>query len=747
MDEIRASDHPIAAPPRVAAMRLSRRALLRRVGGGAVAIAALLGAGLTALDDGETVPRGVGVAGVPLGGLTPEAALARLDDRIRHYLARPLDVQPDDGPGGAARWQIAPAELGLALDPIATVAEALVAGRPGPFPWSARDLPLPATLDDARLVAALHAWAGAVTAPPVDARFWPGEDGGLAIVPDRAGRGIDVDRTKAAILAHAAALGEGPVALALVSVPADITAALLRTVEAQAMAVVREPPTLRLGDRRWPVEGSSLAAALRYRRDGDRLVPGLDPAPLHSLLAHVAAEVARPGVDPRLTLGADGRYTILPSEPGEALDEAATLAALEAALAAGGREASVVLAPQHPAVAAADLAPLYARLDAILNTPLVVAFEEYRRTFGRADLFPLLVLAAAPEEPGGVALGIDAAQVRALAETVAAELDQEVRDAQFAWVEGAVREVVPSRDGRVVQIEATSDALAAVILAASGQATPIVAVTPPGVPSATRSEIVITDRLGAGRTDYRFSIPSRAWNVELAVQRLDGALIPPGATFSFNRQVGAQTVANGYREAYGIALVGGSGPGTGQVQTVSSVAGGICQVSTTLFQAAYRAGLPIEERNWHLYWIESYGPPHSPTGLKGLDATVDDQSGLDFRFVNTTGGWLALEAVADGALARIALYGQDPGWDVRIDEPLITNPRPADPTPRIERTHDLPPGEELAIEHAVDGFDAANRTVVTARDGALLRDVTFRSSYVPSRNVTQVGVPADEPLE
>ena len=747
MSEIRASEHPIAAPPLRAAARLSRRVLLRRAGGGAVAfaVAALLGAGLGARDDDGVVPRGVAVAGVPLGGLAPEAALARLDDRARRYLARSLDVRAEDGRGGAARWQIAPADLGLALDTAAAVAAALAGRRPEPFPWSARDLPLPATLDDTRLVAALHAWAGAVTAPPVDARFRPEAGGGLAIAPDRAGRGIDAERTQAALLAHATALGAGPVALALVPVPADITAALLRTVEAQAVAVVREPPTLRLGDRRWPVAKEALITALRYRREGDRLVPALDPAPLRPLLAAIASAVARPGADARLALGADGRYTILPGEPGEALDEAATLEVLAAALAARGREAPVALAPQYPAVAAADLAPLYARLDAILNTPLVAAFEEYRRTLGRDDLFPLLVLAAAPEQPGGVAIGIDAARVRALAEAVAAALDREVRDAQFAWVDGAVREVVPSRDGRVVQLDPTADALAAAILAASGQATPIVAVTPPGVPSAARSAMVITDRLGAGRTDYGFSIPSRAWNVELAVQRLDGALIPPGATFSFNRQVGAQTVANGYREAYGIALVGGGGPGTGEVKTVSSVAGGICQVSTTLFQAAYRAGLPIEERNWHFYWIEGYGPPGSPTGLRGLDATVDDQSGLDFRFTNTTGGWLAVEAAADGARVRVALYGRDPGWTVRLDDPAITNGRPADPTPQIERTHDLPPGEELVVEHAVDGFDAANRVRVLDRDGGVIRDVTFTSNYYPSRNVTQVGVLAGEP--
>ena len=233
--------------------------------------------------------------------------------------------------------------------------------------------------------------------------------------------------------------------------------------------------------------------------------------------------------------------------------------------------------------------------------------------------------------------------------------------------------------------------------------------------------------------------------MELAIERLDGALIPPGAIFSFNGSVGEQTIENGYKEGYGIALVGGTPGSGGEVKTVSSIGGGICQVSTILFQVIYRAGLPIEERNWHLYWIPSYGAP--PSGLQGLDATVDSASGLDFKFRNSTGGWLAIEAVADGAEMRIALYGVDPGWTVVVADPAITNERPADPTPVIEKTHDLAPGERIAIEHAVDGFDAANQVLVTDKTGKVVREATFTSNYYPSRNVTQVGVPADAPLD
>src|SRR5205823_379362 len=303
-----------------------------------------------------------------------------------------------------------------------------------------------------------------------------------------------------------------------------------------------------------------------------------------------------------------------------------------------------------------------------------------------------LLFTKQPGKPEKVAITLDPDGVRALTQVIARDLNQGVRNAQFKWVDGTVKDVVTSQDGREVQFAATDAALSKAILGATGAATPAVTVTPPTIASSDKAKMVITDRLGFSKTDYSFSIPNRRHNVELAMERLDGALIPPGATFSFNETIGAQTVANGYQEAYGIALVAGPGGKPGQPKTVTSVGGGICQVATTLFQAVFRSGVPIEERNWHLYWIPSYGAP--PAGLQGLDATVDDQSGLDFKFTNTTGNWMAIEAVADGSYARIAVYGKDPGWDVVIDPPVITNERKADPKPVLEKTHDLPPGQE-----------------------------------------------------
>lgn len=740
---------------------LSRRDFLRRLGFGgvgAVAGAALLasGAGVayTRSYDGEVYP-GVSVAGIDLGGLTREAARERLAAQFAEYRAGTIPV----GVAGAApRWQITPASLGATADLDSAIGTALAIGREGnPLAetgdWlgarlGGNDLPLPVALDADRLIATLRGWSPEVTTVPTDATFAAAESGGgLTIVPDRPGRGIDPDASQRAFLERLAALSTAPVTVVLVTVTAAITAADLEPLRAEALATVARPLTLGVATRQWTLPPDLLRAAITYRRAADgRLELALRPEPLRPFLAQVATESATPATNAQIVQQDSGRYQIMPEAPGAILDEAGTIAALETALRDDDRAATIALAVQAPAITAADLDPAFNRLDAILNTPLVVTFAEFSHTYGRAEIAPLLSIAPRPEAAEKIAITLDDAKVGALVADLATMMNQEPKDARFKWVDGAVQDVAGGQDGRELQLPATTTALSAAILGAAGTVTPAVTITKPQVPVVDKAAIVIRDRLGRGQTSYGGSIANRKHNVELSTSRLDGALIPPDGLFSFNQTIGAQTVENGYKQGYGIALVGGSDGGKGEIKTVPSIGGGVCQISTTLFQAIYSAGLPIEERNWHFFWLLSYDPANSPTGKKGLDATVDDQSGLDLRFRNTTGGWLAIEASADGSTVNIAIKGVDPGWQVLNDEPIITNIRPADPTPKTEKTHDLPPGQTLTVESAVDGFDAANHTRVLDKTGAVIRDKTFTSTYAPSQNVVQIGVPESEPL-
>jgi hypothetical protein len=242
----------------------------------------------------------------------------------------------------------------------------------------------------------------------------------------------------------------------------------------------------------------------------------------------------------------------------------------------------------------------------------------------------------------------------------------------------------------------------------------------------------LTDRLGAAQTSYAGSIPERAWNVELATKRLNGTRVAPGAVFSFNRSVGETSLANGYRIGYGITM------GAGQPRTIPSVAGGICQVATTVFQAAFWAGLPFVERHHHLYWISRYGQP--PSGRTGMDATVDDP-GVDLKFRNTTGDWIRLDAWTDGQNVGFTIVGVDPGWEVEVPPPRIFDLVKTSQAPVRQYDWSLPPGRELWVEHAEDGFRVAMARLVKQGD-ALVDEYRVTNRYMPARNVIMVGAVA-----
>jgi vancomycin resistance protein YoaR len=249
------------------------------------------------------------------------------------------------------------------------------------------------------------------------------------------------------------------------------------------------------------------------------------------------------------------------------------------------------------------------------------------------------------------------------------------------------------------------------------------------VRSSDASKLGIRDLIREGRTAFAGSVPEKQHNIALAASRLDGVVVAPGALFSFNREVGPTTLEAGFQTGWGITL-----SSTG-ARTIPSVAGGICQVATTLFQPVFHAGYQIEQRNWHLYWINSYGQP--PLGMKGLDATVDEEAGLDLQFINNTDNYLLIQSRVEGSTLVFGLYGTKPSWDVKVDGPAITNVRTADTTQVRQAEPTMPVGRSLAVESAQDGFDATITRTVTQGDN--VRTLRLTSKYIPSRNVVLYG--------
>lgn len=147
-------------------------------------------------------------------------------------------------------------------------------------------------------------------------------------------------------------------------------------------------------------------------------------------------------------------------------------------------------------------------------------------------------------------------------------------------------------------------------------------------------------RLSTYTTYYDVKNSTRTTNIDNAVSKLDNLLIPDGSTFSFNQTVGKRTVLAGYEEA---KVVQGD-------EFVDGLGGGICQVSSTVFQAALRANLNITVRACHSLEI-SYVP-------LGADATVQWNS-QDFQFKNNSGTDIRMSITAKNGTMTCSIYAKE----------------------------------------------------------------------------------------
>jgi len=145
------------------------------------------------------------------------------------------------------------------------------------------------------------------------------------------------------------------------------------------------------------------------------------------------------------------------------------------------------------------------------------------------------------------------------------------------------------------------------------------------------------------------------------------------------------------------------------------------------------------ERWAHPYWLQGYG--QAPYGLQGLDAMVNIEPGwaLDLKFKNTTGNWIALVMVADGENVYAEIRGTDPGWEIQVAEPVITNVVKPSATMIYTDSPELPRGEELQVEHAREGFTSTITRIVRDGDGDIVDEYVLSSTYAASRDTTLRG--------
>ena len=228
------------------------------------------------------------------------------------------------------------------------------------------------------------------------------------------------------------------------------------------------------------------------------------------------------------------------------------------------------------------------------------------------------------------------------------------------------------------------------------------------------------DSSAAGSPDFRVR------NILAAMRQIDGLRLEAGAVFDFNRRVKISSKL-GFVDGYVIrgALL------------AKDIGGGICQLSTTVWRAAYNAGLPILERHQHSYSVSYYDPP-------GFEATVYAPS-KNLRFRNDTAQalWVQMDWDAGSKQLSLNLFGAAPTRRVTVSAPVISNVRDA-PKDRFVPDASVKLGEAKLVSGASDGLQAAISRRVQYDSGRVLRDVT-RSRYVAWGAIYAVN-PRDERL-
>jgi vancomycin resistance protein YoaR len=504
------------------------------------------------------------------------------------------------------------------------------------------------------------------------------------------------------------------------------------------------------GGKRFPIRAKELgvqpdwtAAVEAARRQGDGFGPirgfrrldvsffGADVTPpttvltgaLQYELGLMAAKIDRKPRDAAVVR--DGlRVTVAPARLGRVLDRrvaAETIVHALASLDRTGTEVHLPLRSARPRIGAPALARAARQARIAMSAPVRLQLGATRWLVPRSRLAQLLQLPAG----GRTTIAVGGPDAQAWLAQLGHRVDKPARDADFA-VDGTHVRVVPDRAG----IRLDPAATAGVLLKAALKRTPEqrvaqlpVVESPAKLTTAEARAMGISGVVASYTTEYG-GVANRIHNVQLVAHLVDDKLIAPGATFSFNATTGERNAAKGFLEAP--VIVNG--------ELTTGLGGGVCQVSTTVFNAAFDAGLKITERTNHALYIGHYP--------QGRDATVD-YPGVDMKFVNDTDHWLLLRTVVGSSSLTVSLYGTPTHRRVESS----TAPLASNGSPPVKKTVDptLKPGETVVDDQGVPPMTTSVERKVYDAKGKLLYDDTWYSSYRPVPALVRIGPPKRKP--
>jgi vancomycin resistance protein YoaR len=472
------------------------------------------------------------------------------------------------------------------------------------------------------------------------------------------------------------------------------------------------------------LNGRSISPIIRY-----------DQSAAVRQLETIAAAINSTSQDATLTIsGMEIQATT--GRSGRTLDLTSTLNRLDEAILgmSGGGELPLIINETPPIAWDSEAAAQRARI--ALSAPVMLVADDVNGgTLGPwvasvDQIQALLRVDTVTNEDGTLRyeVSVDPAPFQEYLQTLAPGLLATPVDARFHFNEqtGQLDVINPSRSGRALNIPQTLQRMEEAIFNASNRVVPMAFdYTAPQFPdNVSAAELGITEMVSQGTTTYAGSTQARKDNIITAASRFDGIIIPPHTMFSFNQYLGNISPEDGY--VSGKVIVGG--------RTVDGVGGGVCQVSTTAFQAAFYAGFPIVERYAHGYRVGYY---ETGEGV-GMDAAIY-QPDLDFRFMNDTDYHLLIETSVfpGGNAVQFRFYSTNPGRQVVRQGPEIINVQPAAQT-LYEANADLQQGQSLQVDWAAEGAEVRIRRQILDLSGNLINEDVFYSNYQPWGAIVQV---------
>ena len=429
------------------------------------------------------------------------------------------------------------------------------------------------------------------------------------------------------------------------------------------------------------------------------------------------ATVTQSPVNARLVLKPSGAAIAVPARSGVGFDRAEALRTITAAALADRTEVSLRTVPTPAAIPTAAARRAKARVAQLLSAPISLT-----RRGGPAGKWPVRRLApmlAATAYQHVIGVHFDPQKVGQALRPPLSDYLRPAKDAGWS-VEGDHARVLSSLSGIDLDARTTARHLtrAGAVDGAGRTAALAFRVTQPALTTSAARALGATDVVSTATTSLGDSSENRIYNVELLARLLDGTIVKPGATFSFNTEVGPRTAQRGFKE--GQAIENGV--------LVPSIGGGVCQAATTVFDAAFQGGYEVTHRLNHSFYISHYP--------LGMDATVAD-NGPDFTFVNDTKNAIVIKASANPDTMTVVFLSRP--LDRHVEASTSQPVNYVEPKKRFYASPDVAAGTLLQTTNGERGFNVTVSRTVVGSNGKVRSEDTFASRYIPEDAIYLVG--------